>query len=77
MLLETSGSVRFNLEDARRTELRATPPALPWRAKICWVRRGRFLAELQDEIVWQIVNEEGEGTLIAWLQQHGGGRSPC
>jgi CRISPR-associated endonuclease Csn1 len=37
------------------------------------VRRGRALTpELQDEIVWQIVNEESEGTLIAWLQQHTG-----
>lgn len=72
-LLKLSGSVRFNLEDAKRTELKgnATSAALA-RKDLLGAAWAGFAAELQDEIVWQIVNEEGEGTLIAWLQQHTG-----
>lgn len=70
-LLKLSGSVQFNLQDAKRTELKgnATSAALA-RKDLLGAAWAGFAPELQDEIVWQIVNEEGEGTLIAWLQQH-------
>lgn len=72
-LLKLSGSVQFNLQDAKRTELKgnATSAALA-RKELFGAAWAGFAAELQDEIVWQIVNEEGEGTLIGWLQQHTG-----
>ena len=72
-LLKLSGSVQFNLQDAKRTELKgnATSAALA-RKDLLGAAWAGFAPELQDEIVWQIVNEEGEGTLIAWLQQHTG-----
>lgn len=72
-LLKLSGSVQFNLQDAKRTELKgnATSAALA-RKDLLGAAWAGIAPELQDEIVWQIVNEEGEGTLIAWLQQHTG-----
>lgn len=72
-LLQLSGSVQFNLQDAKRTELKgnATSAAL-MRKDLFGGAWAGLAADLQDEIVWQIVNEEGEGTLIAWLQQQTG-----
>lgn len=72
-LLKLSGSVQFNLQDAKRTELKgnATSAVLA-RKDLFGSAWAGFAPELQDEIVWQIVNEEGEGTLMAWLQQHTG-----
>lgn len=72
-LLKLSGSVQFNLQDAKRTEFKgnATSAALA-RKELFGAAWAGFAPELQDEIVWQIVNEEGEGTLVAWLQQHTG-----
>lgn len=72
-LLKLSGSVQFNLEDAKRTELKgnATSAALA-RKELFGAAWSGFDAALQDEIVWQLVTEEGEGALIAWLQAHTG-----
>ncbi|GAD20567.1 type II CRISPR RNA-guided endonuclease Cas9 [Acidovorax sp. MR-S7] len=72
-LLKLSGSVQFNLEDAKRTELKgnATSAALA-RKELFGAAWGGFGEALQDEIVWQLVTEEGEGALIAWLQAHTG-----
>ena len=72
-LLKLSGSVRFNLEDAKRTELKgnATSAALA-RKELFGAAWGGFGEALQDEIVWQLATEEGEGALIAWLQAHTG-----
>lgn len=72
-LLKLSGTVQFNLEDEKRTELKGNATSATLARKeffgTAWVR---FDPTLQDEIVWQLVSEEGEGTLIAWLQQHTG-----
>ncbi|GAO21598.1 type II CRISPR RNA-guided endonuclease Cas9 [Alicycliphilus denitrificans] len=72
-LLKLSGSVQFNLEDAKRTELKgnATSAALA-RKELFGAAWSGFDEALQDEIVWQLVTEEGEGALIAWLQTHTG-----
>jgi CRISPR-associated endonuclease Csn1 len=72
-LLKLSGTVQFNLEDAKRTELKgnATSATLA-RKELFGAAWAGFDTALQDEIVWQLVNEEGEGTLVAWLQQHTG-----
>lgn len=72
-LLKLSGTVQFNLEDAKRTELKgnSTSAALA-RKDLFGAAWAGFDVELQDEIVWQLVSEEGEDTLIAWLQQHTG-----
>ncbi len=72
-LLKLSGTVQFNLEDAKRTELKgnATSATLA-RKELFGAAWAGFDAVLQDEIVWQLVSEEGEGTLVAWLQQYTG-----
>ena len=70
-LLKLPGTVRFNLEDEKRTELKGNATSATLARKdlfgSAWVS---FAAALQDEIVWQLVSEEGECALIAWLQQH-------
>jgi len=72
-LLKLSGSVQFNLEDAKRTELKGnTTSAALARKELFGAAWGGFGEALQDEIVWQLVTEEGEGALIAWLQAHTG-----
>jgi hypothetical protein len=55
-LLKLSGSVQFNLEDAKRTELKgnATSAALA-RKELFGAAWSGFDAALQDEIVWQLV----------------------
>lgn len=72
-LLKLSGTVQFNLEDEKRSEIKGNATSATLSRKelfgAAWVG---FDAALQDEIVWQLVSEEGEGTLIAWLQQHTG-----
>ena len=72
-LLKLSGSVQFNLEDAKRTELKGnTTSAVLARKDLFGAAWVGFDEALQDEIVWQLVTEEGEGALIAWLQGHAG-----
>ena len=72
-LLKLSGTVQFNLEDAKRTELKgnATSATLA-RKDLFGEAWAGFDAALQDDIVWQLVSEEGEGVLVAWLQEHTG-----
>ena len=59
-LLKLSGSA-IQPGDAKRTELKgnATSAALA-RKDLLGAAWAGFAAELQDEIIWQIVNEEGE-----------------
>lgn len=72
-LLKLSGTVQFNLEDEKRTELKGNAAsAALGRKELFGAAWAGFNAALQDEIVWQLVSEEGEGALIAWLQQHTG-----
>ncbi|MCW8208194.1 type II CRISPR RNA-guided endonuclease Cas9 [Verminephrobacter aporrectodeae subsp. tuberculatae] len=72
-LLKLPGTVKFNLEDEKRTELKGNATsAILARKDLFGPAWAGFDAALQDEIVWQLVSEEGEGRLIAWLQQHTG-----
>lgn len=72
-LLKLGGSVQFNLEDAKRTELKgnATSAVLS-RKDLFGAAWTTFSEELQDDIAWQLATEESEGTLIGWLQEHTG-----
>ena len=71
--LELSGATKFNLEDAKRTELKgdAAAAALGKKALFgpAW---GSFDATLQDEIVWHLITEESEERLVDWLQEQTG-----
>ncbi|MCW5235308.1 type II CRISPR RNA-guided endonuclease Cas9 [Verminephrobacter eiseniae] len=75
-LLTLSG--KFNLEDEKRAELKgnATSTILA-RKDLFGDAWAGFDAALQDEIVWQLVSQESEGALIAWLQQHTGVDGAC
>lgn len=71
--LKLGGAVQFNLEDAKRTELKgnATSFALskPGLFGKAW---HNFDEDLQDEIVWRLVSEESEEKLTDWLCQRTG-----
>ena len=71
--LDLPGTTQFNLEDAKRQELKgdAAAAALGKKERFgsTWAR---FDAVLQDEIVWQLLTEESEQRLIEWLQEHTG-----
>nr|WP_298213371.1 type II CRISPR RNA-guided endonuclease Cas9 [Acidovorax sp.] len=70
-VLKLSGTVQFNLEDEKRREIKGNATsALLSHKELFGTAWASFDTALQDEIVWQLVSEEGEGTLIAWLQQH-------
>lgn len=72
-LLGLSGSVKFNLEDVKRSELQGNKTSMLLGKKDFFGPAWHgFDAELQDEIVMQLLNEESEPTLIAWLQQQTG-----
>ncbi|MCW5262183.1 type II CRISPR RNA-guided endonuclease Cas9 [Verminephrobacter eiseniae] len=75
-LLTLSG--KFNLEDEKRAELKGNATSVILARKDlfgdAWAG---FDAALQDEIVWQLVSQESEGALIAWLQQHTGVDEAC
>ncbi len=66
-------SALFNLEDARRDGLKgnATAAALGKKDLFGPLWAG-FDPAMQDEIVTQLMTEESESRLIAWLQQHTG-----
>ena len=70
-LLKLGGVVQFNLEDEKRTELKgnATSATLA-RDEHFGARWPEFDAGLQDEIVLQLLNEESEDKLVAWLTEH-------
>ncbi|KAF1046276.1 type II CRISPR RNA-guided endonuclease Cas9 [Xylophilus sp.] len=72
-LLQLGGSVQFNLEDAKRTELKGNATsAVLGRKELFGPAWSRFDAARQDEIVWNLVTEESEAALVAWLQAHAG-----
>ncbi|GKT23148.1 type II CRISPR RNA-guided endonuclease Cas9 [Acidovorax sp. SUPP3334] len=66
-------SALFNLEDAKRDGLKGNATAAALGKKDLfgplWVG---FDAALQDEIVTQLMTEESEQCLVAWLQAHTG-----
>lgn len=67
--LSLGGSVTFNLEDAKRTELNgnATSATLG-RKDLFGAAWADYSPALQDDIVWRLVTEESEAELIAWLR---------
>ncbi len=72
-LLRLSGSSTFNLEDKKRSELKGnTTSAVLSKAEHFGKQWFEFEAELQDEIVWQLLSVESETQLIDWLQTHTG-----
>lgn len=72
-LLKLAGSTKFNLEDVKRTKLNGNSTSTKLaKAKYFGAAWHEFNEELQDEIVWQLLNEEEEGLLIEWLRQNTG-----
>jgi len=72
-LLGLSGSVQFNFEDPKRQELKGntTSAILGGKANFGSAWFG-FTEARQDAIVLQLVREENEAKLIAWLQTETG-----
>lgn len=71
--LGLGGAVQFNLEDAKRTELKgnATSAVLGHKKHFGEAWFG-FAADLQEQIVDKLLHEENESELVAWLSQHTG-----
>lgn len=72
-LLALSGASRFNLEDAKRTELKGNA------TNVILARKEHFGPgwfdfdeAQQDEIVEMLCTEESEGVLVEWLMTHTG-----
>ncbi|WP_228529813.1 type II CRISPR RNA-guided endonuclease Cas9 [Diaphorobacter caeni] len=71
--LGLSGSTQFNLEDAKRQELKGNATAaVLGKKEMLGARWAELDAALQDDIVWQLQTEESEERLIAWLEQNVG-----
>ena len=72
-LLQLSGAVEFNLEDAKRPELKGnTTSAILGDKKHFGAMWFTFNEAQQDSIVLQLLREENEGKLIRWLQDETG-----
>lgn len=66
-------SGQFNLQDEKRTELKGnSTSALMAKKDFFGNQWGSFDADKQDAIVMQLVSEENEARLIAWLQSETG-----
>ena len=72
-LLNLSGATQFNFEDPKRQELKGnTTSVILSGAKYFGDTWFNFTESLQDEIVWNLLKEENEGALIAWLMAQTG-----
>lgn len=72
-VLGLSGSVKFNLADAKRTELKGNVTSITLSGdKFFGKSWHSFDVMLQDAIVLQLVSEENESKLIQWLQAETG-----
>lgn len=72
-LLGLSGTVRFNLADAKRLELKGnTTCAILSKKDLLGDAWWGFDEAKQDAIVMQLLKEENEAKLIAWLQSETG-----
>ncbi len=72
-LLGLSGTVKFNLTDAKRLELKGNVTcAILSKNDLFGDDWWSFDQAKQDAIVWQLVKEENEAKLIAWLQSETG-----
>lgn len=72
-LLNLSGTVKFNLADAKRLELKGNVTcAILSKKDFFGDAWWSFDEAKQDAIVWQLVKEENEAKLIAWLKSETG-----
>ena len=72
-LLGLSGTVKFNLADAKRLELKGNITcAILSKKDLFGDNWWGFDEAKQDAIVWQLVKEENEAKLITWLQSETG-----
>lgn len=72
-LLGLNGTVKFNLADAKRLELKGNVTcAILSKKDLFGDDWWGFDEAKQDAIVWQLVKEENEAKLIAWLQNETG-----
>ena len=72
-LLGLSGAVKFNLADAKRLELKGnTTCAILSKKDLFGDAWWHFDEAKQDAIVWQLVKEENEAKLMAWLRSETG-----
>lgn len=68
--LDLSGTTQFNLEDAKRAELKGNAASAALGKKnLFGAAWGSFDTTLQDEIVWNLITEESEERLVEWLQE--------
>jgi CRISPR-associated endonuclease Csn1 len=69
-LLDLSGQVQFNFEDPKRQELKGNTTSAslskPLYFGASWFE---FDAATQDEIVYKLLNEENESSLVQWLME--------
>lgn len=69
-LLSLPGTVRFNLADAKRNELKGNATSILLGKKDFFGPAWHRLSETrQDEIVTRILDEESEAALVSWLQE--------
>lgn len=72
-LLDLPGTTQFNLQDAKRQELKGNATSTILKKDEHFGSAWFALTEdLQDEIVSHLIEEQSEADLIAWLQQHTG-----
>lgn len=71
--LNLGGNTKFNLEDAKRTSLKGNSTSSNLsRLHLFGPDWVIWTLERQDEIVWKLLTEESEATLITWLQNEFG-----
>jgi CRISPR-associated endonuclease Csn1 len=72
-LLGLGGNVQFNFEDPKRQELKGNvTSAILSKAELFGDDWLLFTETKQNEIVWQLVKEESESTLVRWLVENTG-----
>lgn len=72
-LLGLGGNTRFNLEDAKRQELKGnTTSAILGKKDLFGPTWLSFDETKQDAIAMQLLTEENESRLVRWLQEHAG-----
>jgi CRISPR-associated endonuclease Csn1 len=70
-LLDLSGTTQFNLEDAKRAELKGnTTSVILSKPEYFGKAWSEFSEAQQDMIVWQLLSEESESRLIDWLRHN-------
>ena len=72
-LLQLPRGTQFNLQDAKRDRLKGNLTAVILQAATAFGEAWHgFSHPLQDDIVLQLLHEENEATLMAWLMTHTG-----